>query len=68
MQTGCSPEGHKTLPRDIERALLGGELLDEAERRDLQLEAAAHVRVQAEVDRRSATGEVGEPASIEFVL
>src|SRR5580692_10071979 len=43
-------EGHNTRPKDIERALAGN--LDENEqRRNLQIEAAAHVRVQAEVDR-----------------
>ena len=43
-------EGHDTRPRDIERAL-AGELDKDEGRRDLQLEAAAHVRVQREVDR-----------------
>ena len=39
-------EGHDTRPRDIERALAGD--FDENEgRRNLQIEAAAHVRVQA---------------------
>src|SRR6266404_4913890 len=37
-------EGHDTRPRDIERAL-AGQLDKEEGRRDLQLEAAAHVRV-----------------------
>src|SRR5690554_3216487 len=38
-------EGHNTRPRDIERALAGQ--FDENEgRRNLQAEAAAHVRVQ----------------------
>src|SRR6266511_2720310 len=36
-------EGHNTRPRDIERALAGEFDRDEA-RRNLQLEAAAHVR------------------------
>ena len=38
-------EGHNARPRDIERALAGELDIDEG-RRDLQLEAAAHVRVQ----------------------
>src|SRR5436309_2520671 len=42
-------EGHNTRPKEIERAL-AGELEADKERRNLQLEAAAHVRVQAEVD------------------
>src|SRR5438067_587830 len=42
-------EGHNTRPRDIERAL--AEQLDSApERRNLQLEALAHIRVQREID------------------
>src|SRR5262252_5407011 len=42
-------EGHDTRPRDIERAL-AGEFDKDKERRNLQVEAAAHVRVQAEID------------------
>jgi Fic family protein len=38
-------EGHVTRPRDIVRAL-AGELDDDEARRNLQIEAAAHVRVQ----------------------
>jgi Fic family protein len=59
-------EGHNTRPRDIARAL-AGELDKDNERRDLQLEAAAHVRVQAEVDRMAAEGRLPEPASIDFI-
>ena len=39
-------EGHNTRPKDIERAL-AGQFDSDVERRNLQLEAAAHVRVQA---------------------
>jgi Fic family protein len=59
-------EGHDTRPRDIERAL-AGELDADTGRRNFQLEAAAHVRVQAEIDRQGTAGEVPEPASIDFV-
>src|ERR1700720_99442 len=59
-------EGHNTRPRDIARAL-AGELDEDNERRNLQLEAAAHVRVQAEVDRMAAEGRLPEPASIDFI-
>ncbi len=59
-------EGHNTRPRDIERALAGDLDQDEG-RRNLQLEAAAHVRVQIEVDRMAAEGRMREPASCEFV-
>jgi Fic family protein len=59
-------EGHDTRPRDIERALYD-ELEPEPERRNLQLEARAHIRVQAAVDQRYARGELGEPAQGAFV-
>lgn len=59
-------EGHHTRPRDIERALAGN-LETNTEARNLQLEAAAHVRVQAEVDRLQATGNLPEPASPDFI-
>jgi len=59
-------EGHNTRPRDIERALAGD--LDEDEgRRNLQLEAAAHVRLQEEIDRLSAEDRLPEPASCDFI-
>ncbi|HEY2031640.1 MAG TPA: Fic family protein [Myxococcales bacterium] len=60
-------EGHDTRPRDIERAL-AGELDEDHKRRNLQLEAAAHVRVQQQVDELAAQGTLPEPASIQFVL
>lgn len=60
-------EGHDTRPRDIERALAGKFDADQA-RRDLQTEAAAHVRVQAEIDRMAAENRLPEPASIDFIL
>ena len=59
-------EGHNTRPKDIERALVGQFDTDQ-ERRNLQIEAAAHVRVQAEVDRMAASGTLPEPASPDFV-
>jgi Fic family protein len=60
-------EGHDIKPREIERALAGN--FDEnTERRNLQLEAAAHVRVQAEIDLMAAEGTLLEPASLEFIL
>jgi len=59
-------EGHNTKPADIERAL-ANQLDDDQERRNLQLEAAAHVRVQAKVDQLALKGELPEPASNEFV-
>jgi Fic family protein len=59
-------EGHNTLPKDIERAIAGK--LDEAEdRRNLQLEAAAHVRVQAEIDEMASRGQLPAPTSLDFI-
>ena len=60
-------EGHVTRPRDIERAL--AEDLDaDRRRRDLQREAAAHVRVQRAIDERFARGVLGESASVDTVV
>lgn len=59
-------EGHDTRPRDIERALAGEFDRDEG-RRNLQVEAAAHVRVQSEVDRLGAESVLPEPASPDFI-
>ena len=58
-------EGHHTRPRDIERALADD--LDVGGRRDLQIEARAHIRVQREVDDLFLSGRLGEPASPDFV-
>lgn len=60
-------EGHNTRPRDIAAALEGRFAADD-ERRNLQLEARAHVRVQTEIDRMAAGGTLPEPASTEFIL
>lgn len=59
-------EGHNTRPREIERAL-AGELDADAGRRNLQLEAFAHIRVQREIDRQAAEDRLPEPASGEFI-
>src|SRR5271163_4545930 len=56
-------EGHNTRPNDIERAL-AGKFDDDEQRRNLQIEAAAHVRVQAAVDRMTAENRLSEPASV----
>ncbi len=59
-------EGHSTHPRDIEQAL--AERLDgDIRRRNLQLEAVAHVRVQAQIEQRFAEGSLPDPASIDFI-
>src|SRR4029078_6169460 len=59
-------EGHNTRPRDIERALANN-LDSSEERRNIQLEAKAHIRVQREIDLQYAAGTLPEPASIAFI-
>ncbi|UGY07455.1 Fic family protein [Bradyrhizobium quebecense] len=59
-------EGHNTRPKDIVRAL-EGELDQDEGRRNLQLEAAAHVRVQTEIDRQAGANALPEPASVAFI-
>lgn len=59
-------EGHNTRPRDIERALADDLDVDES-RRNLQLEAREHIRLQLHIDRWYAEGVLPEPASTEFI-
>ncbi len=59
-------EGHDTRPQDIARALAGDFDKDEG-RRNLQTEAAAHVRVQGLIDKRAVEGIHNEPASMAFI-
>lgn len=59
-------EGHDTLPREIERAL-EGDFDEDEKRRNLQIEAAAHVRVQEHIDELAIEGRLPSPTSIEFV-
>ena len=59
-------EGHHTRPRDIARALEGDFDADE-KKRNLQIEAAAHVRVQAHIDAMALEGTLGEPADTQFL-
>lgn len=59
-------EGHNTRPRDIERALTGEYDRDE-NRRNLQIEAAAHIRVQKEIDRQYGDQALPEPAAPDFI-
>lgn len=60
-------EGHNTRPRDIARAIDGNFDNDET-RRNLQIEAAAHVRVQSEIDAMALENRLPEPASVDFIL
>lgn len=60
-------EGHDTLPREIERALSGDFDVDQ-QRRNLQVEATAHIRVQEHVDDMVIAGTLPNPSSIDFLL
>jgi Fic family protein len=57
-------EGHNTLPRDIEKAL-ANEYSTEPRKRNLQLEAVAHIEVQRKID--AGHDQPGEPVSIEYI-
>ena len=59
-------EGHNTIPRDIERAL-ANELDHDQTRRNLQIEARAHIRVQKLIDGMHAQHALPEPASSDFL-
>lgn len=56
-------EGHDTHPVDIDRAL-SGDYAQDATRRNLQLEARAHIEVQQLIDRGAAPAPV---VSVEFL-
>lgn len=60
-------EGSNTRPADIEKAL-AGELDSDEGCRNLQIEAAAHVRVQTKIDRMAIEKRLPEPASTDFIL
>lgn len=60
-------EGHRTRPRDIERALVN-ELDTDPVRRDLQLEAISHVRVQSAIESDFLEGRMADPTSPPFIL
>ncbi len=57
-------EGHKTVPRDIERAL-AHDYSGEPEKRDLQLEAVAHIEVQRKID--AGTDDPSSPVSRRYI-
>jgi Fic family protein len=57
-------EGHNTLAVDIDRAL-NNELSKEPERRNLQLEARAHIEVQRMIDRDEAPSPI---VSVDFIV
>ncbi len=61
-----SIEGHNTRPRDIERAL-GNDLDIDEKRRNLQLEARAHIRLQEAIDREFAAGTLPDATRVDFI-
>jgi len=60
-------EGHNTRPRDIERALANDLDVDET-RRNLQLDARAHIRFPEVMDAEAAAGTLADPVSLDFLL
>jgi len=56
-------EGHDTHPIDIERAL-AGDYSEDAQKRDLQLEAGAHIAVQRWIDSGGLKGRAVAASSI----
>ena len=59
-------EGHNTHPIDIDRALTG-DYSNEPEKRNLQLEAKAHIDVQAQIDTGKAPSPVTTTDFIQWV-
>lgn len=59
-------ESHHTQPKDIERAL-ADDLDQDETRRNLQIEARAHIRVQKMIDQQYAQGEPPMPTSVDYL-
>lgn len=59
-------EGHNTHPRDIDRALKG-EFSTEPKKRELQLEAKAHILLQEKIDSLEMEKKKTKPVSIDFI-
>lgn len=60
-------EGHNTSLWDIQRAL-EDDLDGDEKRRNLQIEARAHIRVQATIDSLHRMGRLPDPVSSDFLL
>ncbi len=60
-------EGHNTRPYDIEQALQKKFDAGDPEKRNLQMEAVAHIRLQKKIDDLHASGRLPEPSSVEFI-
>jgi Fic family protein len=59
-------EGHNTRPHDIEKAL-HSRFDNDPVKRNLQLEALAHIRLQKKIDDLFATDALENPTSIDFI-
>jgi Fic family protein len=59
-------EGHNTLPRDIDRAL-NNKYDTDPKKRNLQMEARAHIEVQRMIDRREWNGDIVSDDFIKWV-
>ncbi|NTW69835.1 MAG: Fic family protein, partial [Chlorobiaceae bacterium] len=59
-------EGHNTKPREIEAALQSL-FSTSGERRNLQIEAVAHIRLQREIDAMHACATLPDAASSQFI-
>ena len=60
-------EGHNTKLQDIERAL-NSDFEDDEKKRNLQVEALDHIRVQRKIEQMHLSGDLGDPTSIEFIF
>lgn len=59
-------EGHNTTPHEIEAAV-ANYIPNHGDRRNLMIEARAHIRLQREIDRQHAAGALPDPASPSFI-
>jgi Fic family protein len=59
-------EGHNTRPKDIERAL-ANDFDEDEKRRNLQLEARAHIRIQERIDAEAADKTLSDPVRVDFI-
>ena len=60
-------EGHNTTPREIEQAI-GGDWDRSEPRRNLRIEARAHIRCQRQIDALHEARSLPEPTSLDFIV
>jgi len=64
-------EGHNTTLQDIQEAIQGevqeADMESADKTRNLQLEALAHIRVQEQIDKLHANGQLPDPTSPQFI-